>query len=98
MGLTVPNWGSNLAQKPKTPQTRGVSVNSSRSMIEDKTLMDARLAWWSDKFAPNDAQLKQLFQTAKKAHIGLWSDANPVPPWIFRNGARSTQAEILKSK
>lgn len=52
------------------------------------------LAWWSDKFAKNDAQLKQYHTAAKEAKKGLWSAPNPIPPWIFRNGSKDVQAEI----
>jgi micrococcal nuclease len=60
----------------------------------NQALVTQGLAWWSDKYAPNDIMLKQLHASAKAAHKGLWSAPNPVPPWIFRNGDKSVQAEI----
>jgi endonuclease YncB( thermonuclease family) len=62
----------------------------------NQELVKQGLAWWSDKFAPNETTLKKLFLAAKAAHTGLWSAPDPVPPWIFRNGSRSTQAVIVK--
>jgi micrococcal nuclease len=61
----------------------------------NQELVRQGLAWWSDKFAPDDAQLQQLHTTAKTAHAGLWSAPNPIPPWIFRNGERGVQATIM---
>lgn len=55
------------------------------------------LAWWSDKYAPNDSTLKQLQATAKASHKGLWGGAKPIPPWLFRNGEKSVQAVIKPS-
>ena len=63
----------------------------------NQALVNQGLAWWSDKYAPNDIMLKQLHETAKAAHKGLWSAPNPVPPWIFRNGNKSVQA-VIKAK
>jgi endonuclease YncB( thermonuclease family) len=60
----------------------------------NQALVSQGLAWWSDKYAPNDLMLKQLHAGAKAAHKGLWASPNPVPPWIFRNGDKSVQATI----
>jgi endonuclease YncB( thermonuclease family) len=60
----------------------------------NQALVTQGLAWWSDKYAPNDIMLKQLHAGAKAAHKGLWASPNPVPPWIFRNGGKSVQAQI----
>jgi micrococcal nuclease len=40
--------------------------------------------WWYQKHAPNDRALEQSQQEAKEAKRGLWSDAEPVPPWLYR--------------
>jgi endonuclease YncB( thermonuclease family) len=40
--------------------------------------------WWFRKFVPKDQTLKQLEQEAKEAKKGLWTDPNPVPPWLYR--------------
>ncbi len=51
-------------------------------------------AWWSDKYAPNDNILKQYHNAAKANKTGLWSLANPIAPWTFRNGEKSVEAVI----
>lgn len=63
----------------------------------NQQLVQQGLAWWSDKYAPNDLTLKQLNETAKAGHVGLWVDDHPIPPWIFRNGQRNVQA-VIKQK
>jgi endonuclease YncB( thermonuclease family) len=61
----------------------------------NRELVKRGLAWWSDKFAANDATLKQLHESAKASHTGLWADPDPVPPWLFRNGAKGVQATVM---
>lgn len=60
----------------------------------NQELVKQGLAWWSDKYAPQDATLKQLHAVARAAHTGLWADANPVAPWLWRNGQQSVQGTI----
>ncbi len=64
----------------------------------NQELVEKGLAWWSDKYAPKDEELKRLQNTAKIAKIGIWTSAKPVPPWIFRNGQKSVQAVIKAPK
>jgi endonuclease YncB( thermonuclease family) len=40
--------------------------------------------WWFRKFVPKDQALKELEQEAKEAKKGLWTDPNPVSPWLYR--------------
>lgn len=40
--------------------------------------------WWYRKYAPNDAELEQLETQAREAKKGLWSDPEPIPPWVYR--------------
>ena len=35
---------------------------------------------------------------AKAERLGLWSDPNSIPPWIFRNLAKADQQQTLASK
>lgn len=47
------------------------------------------LAWWYREYAPRDADLDRLQQQARNANRGLWAQANPTPPWDWRDGERS---------
>jgi len=40
--------------------------------------------WWYQKHAPKDLALEQSEQEAKEAKRGLWSDPDPIPPWLYR--------------
>jgi micrococcal nuclease len=40
--------------------------------------------WWYQKYAPKDQVLKAFEQEARDAKRGLWADAHPVPPWLYR--------------
>ncbi len=42
------------------------------------------MAWHYVKYAPRDAGLAGAEVAARKARRGLWSDADPVPPWEWR--------------
>jgi micrococcal nuclease len=44
--------------------------------------------WWYRKYAPDYAILQALEAEARGAKKGLWADSNPVPPWVWRKGAR----------
>ncbi len=70
--------------------TDGVDLN--------QELVRRGLAWWSDKFAPNDSKLKELQADARVKGKGLWTAPNPIPPWIFRNGDKAVQATIMPGK
>lgn len=74
------------------------SVSLSDGADLNKELVRRGLAWWSDKFAPDDTELRELQAAARTAKLGLWAAPNPIPPWIFRNGEKGVQATIVPSK
>ena len=51
------------------------------------------LAWWYRRYAPDNADLERLEQQARNAKRGLWAQANPTPPWDWRNGNRSAASK-----
>jgi len=64
----------------------------------NEELVKQGLAWWSDKYAPNDKNLKAYQETARAQKLGLWAAPNPTPPWIFRNGEKAVQGVIKTGK
>jgi micrococcal nuclease len=42
------------------------------------------LAWWYQKYAPENRTLEKLEAEAKSDKRGLWTDPNPIPPWDYR--------------
>ena len=43
------------------------------------------LAWWYEQYAPNATEYGRLQRQARSAGRGLWSRANPTPPWDWRS-------------
>jgi len=58
-----------------------VILEDGRNLSQE--LVKAGLAWWYYRYSDN-RELGQLELDAKLAHVGLWKDKNPVPPWVFR--------------
>jgi len=51
--------------------------------------------WWYRKYAPKDATLEQLEQSARDARSGLWVDPQPLPPWEYRKAMRGKKPAWL---
>jgi micrococcal nuclease len=56
------------------------------------------LAWWYRKYAPKDASLARLEVEARAARIGLWSQADPTPPWTWRRNGKANLPPELAGK
>lgn len=54
------------------------------------------LAWHYDEYAPNATELSRLERQARNADRGHWSQANPTPPWEWRD--RSSGEQQVKDK
>jgi endonuclease YncB( thermonuclease family) len=67
-------------------RTVGVVEMGNREL--NAALVGAGLAWWYERYAPNDAELQRLQRRAQAADRGLWSRPGPVPPWDWRDGER----------
>jgi endonuclease YncB( thermonuclease family) len=48
-------------------------------------LIERGLAWHYEQYAPNETEYARLERQARNAGRGLWSQANPVPPWAWRD-------------
>ena len=53
----------------------------------NESLLANGLAWHSTAFDKNPAWAK-LEATAREQHLGLWKQANPTAPWIWRKRKR----------
>ena len=49
-------------------------------------IVSAGLAWHYTQYSA-DSTLAAAEQSARVAHLGLWSQPNPVPPWVYRRPA-----------
>ncbi|UVT20301.1 MAG: thermonuclease family protein [Nitrospira sp.] len=52
--------------------------------------------WWYRKYAPDYATLQALEAEAHLAKKGLWADANPVPPWVWRKKGQQVNSLPLR--
>jgi endonuclease YncB( thermonuclease family) len=43
------------------------------------------MAWYYQQFAPNETEYARLQRQARNAERGLWSQANPSAPWMWRD-------------
>ena len=43
------------------------------------------LGWWYREYAPRETEYARLQRQARNASRGLWSQADPVPPWTWRS-------------
>ena len=58
------------------------------------------MAWWyryyAEQQSPRDRDLYESAEDKAKAMgAGLWSDANPVPPWDYRRGKKDRGSDII---
>jgi endonuclease YncB( thermonuclease family) len=48
-------------------------------------LIERGIAWYYEQYAPNETEYARLKRQARNAGRGLWSQANPIPPWEWRD-------------
>jgi endonuclease YncB( thermonuclease family) len=73
----------------ETIDTNGRTVGTIYSDGLDVNREQVRLGMaWAYRQYLRDQSLLQLETQARKARVGLWSDANPMPPWVYRHGGR----------
>lgn len=50
--------------------------------------VSAGMAWVYDQYARNHQHLYAVQENAQTIRRGLWSDKNPIAPWLWRRGQR----------
>lgn len=63
---------------------RLVGVLSLDGKSINQELVEAGLAWWYQKYAPDDQGLAEAQEAAKAANRGLWAEGEAVAPWEWR--------------
>ncbi|MDK2743488.1 MAG: thermonuclease family protein [Nitrospira sp. BO4] len=81
------SFGQNVTIQPTGKDRYGRTLAT--VMLRDGKNLNRELVkegwcWWYRKYAPDYAVLQTLEAEAHLAKKGLWVDANPVPPWIWR--------------
>lgn len=55
-------------------------------------MVRAGMAWWYSDYAKKARDLQAAESDARQAKRGVWSEPEPVAPWLFRRNARARQA------
>jgi hypothetical protein len=81
-------FGRVVAVRPRNKDRYGrtvaeVVLPDGRSLNQE--LIRSGFAWWFRKYAPRDGELKRLEAEARAAKRGLWTDAEPLAPWDWRD-------------
>lgn len=69
------------------PDGRGVS----------QELVRAGYAWWFRRYSA-DHRLASLEAEARAAHLGLWADPHPAPPWEWRRGRVALASQSKRTR
>ncbi len=56
------------------------------------------LAWWYREYAPNETEYARLQKQARNANRGLWAQANPTPPWAWRDRTSGSGETSIKDR
>jgi len=51
----------------------------------NRHLLSHGLAWWFSRYSPKNKEYKALEEAARRKHVGLWSQPDPMAPWIYRD-------------
>ncbi len=78
--------GQQVTVYPKGVDSHGRVL--ARVFIDKKELnlelIRAGLAWWYSHYAPLMTNYYEAQKEARQLNRGLWAEADPVPPWIWR--------------
>jgi micrococcal nuclease len=63
-------------------------VSVDQGIWVNKVMVLTGCAWWFERYAPDEDQLREVQEVANEAKRGLWSEPMTVAPWDWRNGVR----------
>lgn len=73
-----------IKEQYKDPYGRSVAlVTLTDGRILNEEMIKKGFAWHYTKYS-DDLHLQSLEKTARKEHLGLWSEQKPVAPWQWR--------------
>lgn len=89
--------------KPATVESHGkdkygrtIGALTCDGVDADAAQIKAGMAWVYRQYS-HDAHLIELEDEAKANSTGLWSDAEPVPPWKFRHGVKPGKQKVAQA-
>lgn len=59
-------------------------------------LVKVGMCWWYCKYAPRNAVLEELETDAGEKRMGLWAEAQPIPPWEWRKAKRPPTPYVIR--
>ena len=72
-------------------------VHGEKGESLNEELLKNGLAWWYSPFVPFERGFKHLEDQARQSKVGLWAQANPIPPWQWQ-GTRIHKANPLQKR
>ncbi len=75
--------------QPRDCPSCGKTLNANHAQIL------SGMAWWyqdyaKDQSAEDQGRYESAVTEARKRKLGLWSEPNPIPPWAWRRGQRTS--------
>ena len=75
--------------QPRDCPSCGKTLNANHAQIR------SGMAWWyqdyaKDQSAEDQGRYESAVTEARKRKLGLWSEPNPIPPWAWRRGQRTS--------
>ena len=87
-------FGKQVSVEVETKDRYGRSVGKIKVAGVDANLEQVKqgMAWFYVQYG-KDSAYRNAEASARSNRIGLWSEPNPVPPWEFRHGSKSSAAK-----
>lgn len=91
-------FGRTIDVRVETRDRYGRTVGTLLLEGNDINLEQVRrgMAWVYRQYAKDPVYYKAEEQ-ARQNHVGLWSENEPMPPWVFRHGEKESTSEEHKS-
>lgn len=88
--LSIDRYGRSVCKVRVTPRA---APNGPKTLDPGLAMVTVGMAWWYRDYARQQtSQERGQYEfaefEAKARHVGLWRDAEPVPPWEWRRTAR----------
>ncbi|MEO5864867.1 MAG: thermonuclease family protein [Nitrospiraceae bacterium] len=97
----MPNLHLRLRQRSLAPNLRHDQYGRTLAdvLLPDGTHLNRELVkqgwcWWYRKYAPADTVLEELERDTQEARKGLWTDPQPVPPWVYHKARRGQSLNL----
>jgi endonuclease YncB( thermonuclease family) len=99
--IDAPEVDHKLSLGEEGPVTDKYGRTVGTLFLRDGTNVNAEMirngmAWWYAKYAPEEVVLARYEAEARHAGIGIWTENDPLPPWIFRHPEQRAEWDRTK--